>query len=121
MNFLSLNKQKEIVKEYNTIINRININNQIIQKLDDTSQTIYKQWFVDFEFPYENGKPYKSNGGEMVESELVAIPNGWVVKLVEDVVKCNTSTLTPKDKFETIEYLDTSSITNNEIEQVLQF
>jgi type I restriction enzyme S subunit len=42
-------KQKEIVKEYNTIVNRIALNNQLIQKLEETAQTIYKQWFVDFE------------------------------------------------------------------------
>lgn|GEM_PF-176759 len=44
-------KQKVIVKEYNTIVNRININNQLIQKLEEAAQAIYKQWFVDFEFP----------------------------------------------------------------------
>ena len=59
-------KQKEIVKEYNAIVNRINLNKQLIQKLEETAQAIYKQWFVDFEFPDENGKPYKSSGGEMV-------------------------------------------------------
>mgnify|MGYP001323219551 CR=1 FL=1 len=40
-------KQREIVKEYNTIVNRINLNNQLIQKLEETAQAIYKQWFVD--------------------------------------------------------------------------
>jgi len=70
-------KQKEIVKEYNTIVNRIALNNQLIQKLEETAQGIYKHWFVDFEFPDEEGKPYKSNGGEMVESELGEIPKVW--------------------------------------------
>lgn len=75
-----INKQREIVKEYNTILQRINLNNQLIQKLEETAQAIYKQWFVDFEFPNENGEPYKSAGGEMVESELGDIPKGWEVK-----------------------------------------
>lgn len=110
--------QKEIVAEYSTIVNRINLNNQLIQKLEETAQAIYKQWFVDFEFPNDDGKPYKSSGGEMVESELGEIPKGWSVKNVGDVVNCNTSTLTLNDQFETIEYLDTSSITNNEIEEI---
>lgn len=48
------------------------------------AQAIFKQWFVDFEFPNEDGKPYKSSGGEMVESELGMIPNGWRVKLLKD-------------------------------------
>lgn len=113
-------KQKEIVKEYNTIVNRIALNNQLIQKLEETAQAIYKQWFVDFEFPDANGKPYKSNGGEMEFNEELQkeIPKGWEVKIVGDVVDCNYATLTPQDKYETIEYLDTSSITNNEIEEI---
>jgi type I restriction enzyme S subunit len=47
----SIIKQKEIVKEYNVIQDRIALNQQLIQKLEETAQTIYKQWFVDFEFP----------------------------------------------------------------------
>jgi type I restriction enzyme S subunit len=47
-------KQQEIVREYNIIQNRIALNNQLISKLEETAQTIYKQWFVDFEFPDEN-------------------------------------------------------------------
>jgi type I restriction enzyme S subunit len=72
-------KQKEIVKEYNTIVNRIALNNQLIQKLEETAQAIYKRWFVDFEFPNEEGKPYKSCGGEMIFNEELQkeIPVGW--------------------------------------------
>lgn len=77
-------KQLEIVREYNVIQNRIKLNNQLITKLEESAQVIYKQWFVDFEFPDENGQPYKSSGGEMVESEMGEIPKGWYsTKLVE--------------------------------------
>jgi type I restriction enzyme S subunit len=65
----SITKQREIVKEYNIIQKRIALNQQLIQKLEETAQAIYKQWFVEFEFPDENGNPYKSNGGEMVWNE----------------------------------------------------
>jgi len=82
----SIDKQKEIIKEYNILANRITLNNQLNQKLEETAQAIYKQWFVDFEFPDENGKPYKSNGGEMVESEMGEIPKGWKVKPFTEVV-----------------------------------
>lgn len=77
----SLAKQKEIVKEYNIIQNRIVLNQKLIQKLEETAQAIYKQWFVDFEFPDANGKPYKSNGGEMVFNEELEIelPKDWEV------------------------------------------
>lgn len=83
----SITKQREIVKEYNVIQNRIVLNQQLIQKLEETAQAIYKQWFVDFEFPDENGKPYKSNGGEMVECELGYVPKGWDFKKIGNYVK----------------------------------
>ena len=77
----SIDKQKGIVNEYNVLANRINLNNHIVKKLEITAQTIYKQWFVDFEFPDENGNPYKSNGGEMEYSKELdkEIPKGWEV------------------------------------------
>jgi type I restriction enzyme, S subunit len=81
----SISKQREIVAEYNTIQDRINLNEQLIQKLEETAQAIYKQWFVDFEFPNEEGKPYKSSGGEMVESELGLIPIGWKPGKLKDI------------------------------------
>jgi type I restriction enzyme S subunit len=82
-----IDKQKEIVKEYNVIQNRIALNQQMIQKLEETAQAIYKAWFVEFEFPDENGKPYKSNGGEMVWNEELQkeIPLGWTVGAFKDL------------------------------------
>jgi len=80
-------KQREIVKEYNTIQNRITLNQQLIQKLEETAQAIYKHWFVEFEFPDKNGKPYKSNGGEMVESEFGKIPKDWQVVVLGDIIE----------------------------------
>ena len=82
----SIAKQLEIVKEYNVVTNRIRLNQQLIQKLEETAQAIYKQWFVEFEFPDENGQPYKSNGGELVESKLGEIPKGWSMGTLENLV-----------------------------------
>lgn len=84
-------KQREIVKEYITIQNRINLNKKLLQKLEETTQAIYKQWFVDFEFPDENGNPYKSNGGEMEFNEELEkdIPKGWEVKKLNSVFNFN--------------------------------
>ena len=81
----SLEKQQEIVREYNTIQDRIAVNNQMINKLEETAQAIYKQWFVDFEFPDENGKPYKSNNGQMIWCEELGkeIPECWELKRLE--------------------------------------
>jgi len=82
----SINKQKEIVQEYNVIQNRITLNQQLIQKLEETAQAIYKQWFMEFEFPNEEGKPYQSNGGKMVWNEELGkeIPLGWENISVQD-------------------------------------
>ncbi|MCP4651450.1 MAG: restriction endonuclease subunit S [PVC group bacterium] len=80
--------QKKIVKEYNTIVYRINLNDRLNQKLEETARSIYKQWFEDFEFPDENGKPYKSNGGEMVYNEDLdmEIPKEFRDGFINDIV-----------------------------------
>ncbi|MDL0420469.1 restriction endonuclease subunit S [Caldibacillus thermoamylovorans] len=64
---------------------KIGINNEINKKLEEMAQAIFKHWFVDFEFPNENGEPYKSSGGEMVESELGMIPKGWKIGSINDL------------------------------------
>ena len=51
------------------------------------AQAIFKHWFIDFEFPNENGEPYKSSGGEMVDCELGPIPKGWEIKKVGEILK----------------------------------
>ncbi|WP_342602816.1 restriction endonuclease subunit S [Peribacillus sp. FSL E2-0159] len=81
----SIAKQKEIVKEYNILTDRINLNNRLIQRLEEAARAIYKQWFVDFEFPDEkNGTPYKSRSGEMEfhEETGVETPKGWSHKSI---------------------------------------
>lgn len=82
----SIEKQREIVKEYHVLVERFNLNNRLIEKLEETAQAIYKRWFVDFEFPDEAGKPYKSNGGEMVFNEELdmEIPKGWAVRQLSE-------------------------------------
>lgn len=109
----SIEKQQEIVREYNIIQNRIALNNQLISKLEETAQTIYKQWFVDFEFPHNlcqsepvedqkiaNNLGYKSSGGKMVwcgelEKE---IPERWRVKSLDNFGKVITGK-TPSSEY----------------------
>lgn len=81
----NLTVQNKIVKTIESINQKIVTNQKIIANLEELSQTLFKRWFVDFEFPDENGNPYKSNGGEMVDSELGAIPKGWNVKNLDDI------------------------------------
>ncbi|MEC0235679.1 restriction endonuclease subunit S [Paenibacillus kribbensis] len=85
----TITKQKKIVKEYNVLVDRIKLNKKFIQKLEETAEAIYRQWFVDFEFPDENGKPYKSNGGEMEFNKELdkEIPKGWEVERLENLIE----------------------------------
>ncbi|MEZ7621958.1 MULTISPECIES: restriction endonuclease subunit S [Streptococcus] len=71
----------KISKILDNIDQKIQINNQINQELEDMAKTLYDYWFVQFDFPDQNGKPYKSSGGKMVyHPELKReIPEGWGV------------------------------------------
>ncbi len=78
-------EQKAIAHILSTLDEKIETNNQINKTLEKMAQTIFKHWFVDFEFPNENGEPYKSSGGEMIESELGMIPKGWKVVEIDEL------------------------------------
>lgn len=82
----ALPQQKSIAKILSFLDEKIEVNNEINKKLEEMAQAIYKQWFVDFEFLNEEGKPYQSSGGAMVESELGMIPEGWEVKELKELV-----------------------------------
>lgn len=66
---------------------KIDINNEINTKLEAIAKTLYDYWFVQFDFPDENGKPYKTSGGKMVYNKLLKreIPEGWEAKRLEDI------------------------------------
>jgi len=107
-----IEKQKAIVKEYNTVVNRIKLNEEFNKKLEETAQAIYKQWFVDFEFPMTKeyaesigkpeleGKAYKSNGGGMVWNEVLGkeIPVGWSDGILEEIMVFNNGKKKPESK-----------------------
>ncbi|EPD87030.1 restriction endonuclease subunit S [Streptococcus sp. HPH0090] len=78
---LDLNQQRKMVSILSKIDDKIEINNQINQELEAMAKTLYDYWFVQFDFPDQNGKPYKSSGGKMVyHPELKReIPEGWGV------------------------------------------
>ena len=81
--------QTAIAEILSSIDDKIELNNKINQELENLAQTLFKQWFIDFEFPNENGEPYKSSGGEMVESELGEIPEGWSFGTLKDEFNLN--------------------------------
>lgn len=68
-----------ITEILSSLDDKIELNNNINKELEKLAQTLFKQWFIEFEFPDENGEPYQSSGGEMVESELGMIPKDWEI------------------------------------------
>ena len=84
---IPLSEQKSIAATLSCLDDMIELNNRTNQVLEEIAQAIFKHWFVEFEFPNEEGEPYKSSGGEMVDSELGVIPKGWGIKLLGDCIE----------------------------------
>ena len=104
----SLKEQKRIADILTALDDKIELNNQMNQTLEEIASLLYKRWFVDFEFPDDKGNPYKSSGGEMVDSELGMIPKGWEVKELGDICETIASGSTPS-KIDVDNALDTSN------------
>lgn len=83
----TMRKQKEIVNMLNSLDSKTELNVQINRTLEAIGQALFKHWFIDFEFPDVDGKPYKSSGGEMVDSELGEIPKDWRINRLEDMAR----------------------------------
>lgn len=79
--------QKKIAKVLSDLDAKIEVNNKINAELEAMAKTIYEYWFVQFDFPDENGKPYKSSGGSMVYNEELKreIPEGWEDGILSDI------------------------------------
>ena len=103
-----LEEQKRIADIFTVLDDKIELNNQMNQTLEEIASLLYKRWFVDFEFPDDKCNPYKSSGGEMVDSELGMIPKGWEVKKLGDICETIASGSTPS-KIDVDNALDTSN------------
>ena len=89
-------QQKNIGTILSNLDKKIELNQKIIANLEELSQILFKHWFVDFEFSDENGNPYKSSGGEMVDSELGKIPKYWKVSNLDKIASFVSRGITPK-------------------------
>jgi type I restriction enzyme S subunit len=95
-----LTEQKKIAALLSSLDFKIKLNNRIIAELESMAKTLYDYWFVQFDFPNEHGKPYKSSGGKMVWNEELKreIPNGWRVCSIDDYAEVKKGELiTAKD------------------------
>ena len=88
-NVPSIQQQNQITDILGTLDKKIQTNNQINQELEAMAKTLYDYWFVQFDFPDQNGKPYKSSGGKMVyHPELKReIPEGWGVEKLGELIE----------------------------------
>jgi len=82
-----INTQKNIASILSSLDDKIELNRKMNEKLEKIAQAIFKQWFIDFEFPDETGKPYKSSGGKMVETEIGEIPSKWNLGTFSNIVQ----------------------------------
>ncbi|TGD72636.1 restriction endonuclease subunit S [Mangrovimicrobium sediminis] len=82
----SMEDQIKIVEVASSLDEKIELNRKQNRTLEAIAQTLFKHWFVDFEFPDENGNHYKSNGGTMQPSEMGEIPVGWKIGKLEQLI-----------------------------------
>jgi type I restriction enzyme S subunit len=81
----SLKEQKRIAGILGALDEKIELNRRMNEILEKIASAIFKHWFVDFNFPNKQGKPYKSSGGKMIDSELGLISDGWKVVSLTDI------------------------------------
>ncbi|MCK0124586.1 restriction endonuclease subunit S [Gelidibacter sp. F2691] len=110
----SIEKQRNIVAQYQSITNKIKVNEQICEKLEASAQALYKQWFVDFEFPNEEGNSYKSSGGMMVWNEELdmEIPEGWNVGTLSELCEYSNKRISI-NKVDLENYISTENLLPN--------
>jgi len=82
-------QQQKIAAVLSALDAKIELNNRINTELEAMAKTLYDYWFVQFDFPDVNGKPYKTSGGKMVYNDTLKreIPDGWDVAYIEDVLQ----------------------------------
>ena len=107
-----LESQKEMGQIFSNIDRKIALNRQINDNLEAMAKQLYDYWFVQFDFPDENGKPYKSNGGKMVWNECMkkSIPADWKTSLLSEWIdysleRVSTSVVSDGDYYTPIEVI----------------
>ena len=95
--YLPLEKQNQIVASLASIDEKIKVNRQINDNLEAMAKQLYDYWFVQFDFPNEEGKPYKSSGGAMAWNEKLKreIPQGWKAVLLKELATTSRNAITP--------------------------
>lgn len=105
-----LDDQKKISTLLGAIDKKIELNNRINAELEAMAKTLYDYWFVQFDFPDANGKPYKTSGGKMVYNDMLKreIPEGWEDGIASDLFLFNPQTSLKKGEKAT--YIDMDAL-----------
>jgi type I restriction enzyme S subunit len=119
---IELSTQQKIASVLSALDSKIELNNRINAELEAMAKTQYDYWFVQFDFPDKNGKPYKTSGGKMVWNEELKreIPDGWEVKPLSEITAVSNESLNPLDfpdkefKYYSIPGFDKSGTFKNE-------
>ena len=95
-----ISEQKNIAHILEIIDKKIELNNKINSELENFAKTLYDYWFVQFDFPDENERPYKSSGGEMVYNEILkrCIPVNWSIKEFQHIASISNEQITPDEE-----------------------
>lgn len=98
---LSIPAQQKISTVLSALDSKIELNNRINAELEQMAKTLYDYWFVQFDFPDKNGKPYKTSGGKMVWNKDLKreIPEGWEAKKLNDIISKSGTGLNPRKNF----------------------
>ena len=124
---LNLPPNKETQKKVATVLSaldaKIDCNNRINAELEAMAKTLYDYWFVQFDFPDANGKPYKSSGGKMVYNAALKreTPEGWEIGNVSELCYLNHRIWPNKDHPDQVSYIDLANVNNGEILGVQNF
>jgi type I restriction enzyme S subunit len=114
-----LAEQKAIAEALSSFDDKIENNNKQNELLEKTAQALYKEWFVEFNFPNSEGKPYKASGGEMIYNEQLKkdIPKDLSVKKIKDIVKINIRGISPKYAEDGVKVLNQRCIRNGIVQE----
>jgi len=93
----SLDEQKKIADFLSAIDTKISLNKQLIKKCKNLCESLYNYWFIQFDFPDENGKSFKKNNGELIYSDLLKrkIPKNWEARKISSFITVDTKSINP--------------------------
>jgi type I restriction enzyme S subunit len=116
-----IEEQKSIADVLSCLDRKIENLRRQNETLEAIAKTLFKHWFIDFEFPDADGKPYKSSGGGMWRSAIGDIPEGWQAGNLGDVVDVNSQSIDKNYPHKVIEYVDISSVGIGILENTTQY